>query len=264
VSEHHQLTESQLSSAVPKSYAQFAEDLEVLDFFHQQPGYYVEIGANDGVSGSNTALLEQQGWQSLLVEANPELVAKVKATRPRSIVVHAAIVSPEQVDTIAFYKVVGGEPGIDGLSTTVCTDDFIERITGYGGQIETIRVDALTLDQVFTKHQVPDRFEVLSIDVEGVELEVLKGLSWDRYQPRIIIVEDNSVGADWSVCHYLRRQGYLRVHRTGVNDWYVQPADASRFWRKRIMISLRLLKWWGQRQIRRYRGQAPTKTEYPT
>jgi len=233
-----------------KSYSQFSEDIQILKFFQNDiVGYYVEVGSNDGLTNSNTALLELNGWKGILIEANPDLISKSIQSRPNSIVVNYAVVSCDRVGTVSFYKVVGGPPSLDGLSTIIGDENFVSRITSYGGEVKVIRVLATTLDNILTSNNVPSDFSFLSIDVEGADLEVLKGLSLNIFQPRIILVEDGSFGADWSVRNYLKSYGYIRVHRTGVNDWYVKSKDANKFIGQRLILTLRLFKWWLMRVL---------------
>lgn len=232
-----------------KSYSQFGEDIEVLSYFKTKTGFYIEVGANDGVSGSNSLLLEENGWRGLLIEANPELIPKILRARPDSTVVHSAIVSPLNEGSINFFQVKGDPPHLDGLSTTCYTDLFEAKIKLYGGNIIQMKVPATTLDSVLTSHAVPSKFEFLSIDVEGAELEVLKGFSIEHFAPKLIMIEDNSVGRDSSVSDYLSHYNYIRVHRTGVNDWYVLRQDSIHFSKRKIILTLRLLKWSLQRFI---------------
>src|SRR5262249_34889134 len=62
-------------------------------------------------------------------------------------------------------------------------------------------------------------------DVEGHELEVLRGFSIEKWRPTIMLIEDNSDFANTAVCDYLRRFGYVRFKRTGVNDWYAHRSN---------------------------------------
>jgi FkbM family methyltransferase len=226
------------------TYSQFQEDIQLLNFWGCKfSGYYVDIGANNGVRDSNTALLEKHGWKGLLIEANPDLIPLASQARPGSLVINSAVVAPNLTGTINFYKVIGGPPNLDGLSTTLISDEFNSKISSYGGDVKVTRVPANTLDTILERNEVPSKFELLSIDVEGAELQVLEGLSLDKYTPRIILVEDNSKGIDLRVRNYLRRFGYIRVHRTGVNDWYVKSEDTIFFYRQRILLILKLLKW---------------------
>lgn len=239
---------------MPKSYSQYGEDLEILKFFGEaSSGYYVDVGANNGIRDSNTALLEERGWTGLLIEANPELIEQASQARPKSIVIHSAVVDSENIDAIEFYQVTGRSPNLDGLSTTLKNSSFLAKISAYGGQYKNLRVPAQTLNRIFQDRCVPDRFELLSIDVEGAELQVLKGLSLERYIPRLIIIEDNSNGVDWRVTDCLKQWGYQRIHRTGVNDWYVRSNDSQFFWRQKIRLGYQYFKWWLKYRILKLR-----------
>ncbi len=72
-------------------------------------GFFIEAGAHDGVSLSNTFFLESVGWTGLLVEAHPELFDKCKRSRPRSQVVHAALGPDHGPTTCEFQMVLGAE-----------------------------------------------------------------------------------------------------------------------------------------------------------
>jgi FkbM family methyltransferase len=226
-----------------KSYSQFGEDIEILSLFPGKNRVYVEVGANDGVGGSNSLLLEENGWNGLLIEANPDLIPRIHKSRPNSIVVHSAIVSPSNKGTINFFQVKGEPNHLDGLSTTCYSDLFETKIVGYGGQITKIQVPATTLDDILFSHNISLGFDFLSIDVEGGELDVLQGFSINHFAPKLILIEDNSIGLDVSVRDYLNQHGYVRIHRTGVNDWYVARQDSSQFLKHQIILNLRLLKW---------------------
>jgi len=75
------------------SYSQFGEDVEILKIFNTiSSGYYVEVGANNGITNSNTFLLETKGWKGLLIEANPDLISRCQQSRPNSTVINCAVV----------------------------------------------------------------------------------------------------------------------------------------------------------------------------
>jgi hypothetical protein len=104
---------------------------------------------------------------------------------------------------------------------------------------------------------------VVSIDVEGHELSVLKGLTLARWRPRVLVVEDNSYYADDCVPAHLAQAGYLRFARTGCNDWYAHRDDkqlvqlrnrvaveSRRTLRKLAMRARRTLPGWLRRLLR--------------
>lgn len=71
--------------------------------------------------------------------------------------------------------------------------------------------------------------DFISIDVEGHELEVLKGFSLRKYNPRIVLIEDNSNQTNFAVQIHMKSNGYELFNRTGVNDWYVKQCDKELF-----------------------------------
>jgi hypothetical protein len=106
--------------------------------------------------------------------------------------------------------------------------------------------DARTLDDVLTEANAP-RIDLLSLDTEGNELDVLRGLDLDRHRPRLILIEDKLYSLDKH--RHLVAHGYRLVRRTMLNNWYV-PRDEQelrmhrtvterlRLWRKMLPIGV--------------------------
>ncbi|MBW4575028.1 MAG: FkbM family methyltransferase [Aphanothece sp. CMT-3BRIN-NPC111] len=227
-----------------QSYAQFREDIDLLEFFKpQSSGYYIDVGAFDGVSSSNTFLLEQAGWHGLSIEANPDLILSLQKSRPHCTIVAQAVTAPNKIGIINFYKVVSDYAKHLQLSTTQLTSNLVAKIASRQGKFATVQVPATTLDDILERHQVPLRFDVLSIDVSGSELNALKGFSIEKFQPRIVIVADYTSGTGDAVSKYLTSYGYLRAYRTVMNDWYVRPEDISFFRSKQIEVVRQHEEW---------------------
>ena len=97
----------------------------------------------------------------------------------------------------------------------------------HGFQTEPVEVETRTLDAILEEAAVGKPIDFISIDVEGHELEMLKGFSLDRWRPRILIIEDNASLGEGSVTDHIQARGYVRFRRTGVNDWYAHRSDAE-------------------------------------
>jgi FkbM family methyltransferase len=173
-------------------------------------GVFVEIGANHPTLANQTWYLEQQGWSGVLVEPIPELCALLRAQRPRSRLFQAAVGSPDQVGEVDLLM---GAP--HNLSTLTPVLD--SPLSG-----EKIKVQLRTLDSILAEAGV-EQIDFLSIDVEGMELQVLKGFSLERHAPRLILLEEHC--RNYRKHFYLRRHGYRLVKRTQLNNWYV-PNDS--------------------------------------
>ena len=203
------------------SFSQHGEDALAWNLLGRaQTGFFIEAGAHDGVSLSNTHFLETIGWTGLLVEAHPELAAKCKTARPNSKVVHAAL-GPDDGAATCEFQMVLGEGGVDALSFSDATIAHKDRILREGGKIQSVKVPCTSLNKMLTEQQAP-RVDFLSLDVEGAEMLVLSGLDFDKWKPRVLAIEDNSNGRDHTIEDYLVEKKYKRVLRLSCNDFYVR------------------------------------------
>jgi len=199
-------------------YSQNGEDCLLAEMFRGVAnGLCVEVGANDGIQLSNTYYLERRGWKSILVEPNPQLCQRLRETRSGQ-VFQCVASARSGSETLLLAE------GVDGLSTLVDDSEHRTRILSEGGSIQPLRVTARTLDDILGEAGAK-RVDFLSIDVEGAEFEVLQGLSLALWRPRVVLIEDQSGLWGSRVTQHMRRSGYVRIRRTGGNDWYVFRTD---------------------------------------
>ena len=120
--------------------------------------------------------------------------------------------------------------------------------------IKKITVNTARLNDIFIERQMTD-IDFLTIDVEGHEMSVLLGMSFNEISPRILIIEDNSNGADAEVKRFMESVSYKRFMRTGCNDWYAKKNDElvtlSRIVRTELLITWRRFRSTIKRAIRR-------------
>jgi len=231
------------------SYSQFGEDREILQWFGRgYAGFFVEVGANNGERDSNSLLLEQFGWRGILIEANPSLAAAATKARPKALVLNIAACERDE-ESVKFYRVSQGG-NLDGLSSMYLDSDVRNRIVEAGGTIDLIEVPGKRLDGVL-KDSLPvgQTVDFVSIDVEGAEWHVIRGFDFKCFKPRLLLIEDNTRGKERRIPRLLKENNYVRVHRTGWNDWYVPLECASGFLFRRICLRLRLFKWAIQRLV---------------
>jgi FkbM family methyltransferase len=203
-------------------HAQHGEEFFLWELFEfKSQGTFVEIGAYDGVSLSNSLFFEKLGWRGLLVEAHPELAERARHSRPSATVVHAALGAVDGGEVT--FSMVRGERGLDTLSFVETTESHRQRIGSRKGVIEQVVVPARTLRSLLDEVGLT-AIDWMSVDVEGGELEVLRGASLDSVRPRVIVVEDNSRGIDPEVPKYLAGFGYKRIRTVGCNDFYLSDA----------------------------------------
>lgn len=175
-------------------------------------GFFVEVGANDPQALSQTWHLEQRGWTGVLVEPQPDLAERLRQLRPRSEVFAVACSTPRNAGRTMTLHLAGIHSSLDPL-LNIST----ERPEG------AIEVPIRTLDQVLADAGAPTPIDFVSIDVEGLEIEVLEGFDLDRWRPRLLLIEDLAMGL--GLHRYVTSRGYRWVRRTGLNSWYVPAAS---------------------------------------
>lgn len=175
-------------------------------------GVYVESGAHNGLSLSNTMIYSiQRCWSGILVEPSFSGASAAKINRPNDIVVNAALVAPAQRGKI--YGTFDGS--------------FTSKIENAGGQ----EVDARTLSDILEENNVV-HLHWWSLDVEGFELPALQGLDFSRWSPDYINIE--LWNNDTAVWNFLGARGYKAVadispwkHFTPHRDVVFQSSSAT-------------------------------------
>lgn len=154
-------------------------------------GYFVEAGANDGYAQSNTYYLERfRGWSGVLVEPLPELYGRCVRERPRSKVFSCALVARDYEPTMVPMLTAGLMSLVRGAqkSPEADAEHCRQGARIQNTEVSEIEVPARTLTSVLDEAGA-GRIDLLSLDVEGYELDVLNGLDLSRYRPRHILVE---------------------------------------------------------------------------
>jgi FkbM family methyltransferase len=205
--------------------AQHGEDRILFEYFGgRRSGYYVEVGAFNGVDLSNTFFFEQIGWEGLLVEPHPDLAALCRRDRPRSTVAACAVVPPGTPPMVSF-EVSDGAELYSSLAMGRAQRDQVVRETGTLA-VRTIQAEAKTLDRVLEEAGAT-AVDFMTIDVEGHELGALEGFDIGRWRPRVVILERNEEMPRLGILRYMSRHGYVLGQRTGVNDWYYAATPAA-------------------------------------
>jgi FkbM family methyltransferase len=154
-----------------------------------EPGFFVEAGAFDGYTQSNTYYLERaRGWRGLLVEAVPLLAREAARERPASIVRNCGLVAPDFPEPEITLRYAGTMTVVAETPEADAWAHEAQRNMALDEPEHEFSVPARTLSSLLDEVAAPE-VDLLSLDVEGYEAEVLKGLDLDRYAPRFIVVE---------------------------------------------------------------------------
>ncbi len=145
-------------------------------------GCYVDVGSFHPFLASNTYLFYCFGWSGLCIDANPIFKTGFEDLRPRDTFVHAAITQTSQEVNFAEHK------ENTGMSRIFEVGEEIPDAFGPPTQVPTARLDTV-LESRFQSGQVID---IMSVDVEEMDLDVLKSNDWTRFRPQYLCVEDHS------------------------------------------------------------------------
>lgn len=196
------------------------QDLIAYLYFNgRSTGFFLDIGAFDGLEISNTWALEQLGWDGICIEPVPEIFARLSANRGCHLV--NAALARESGHAAPFLK-VSGQLGLSGLARQMPAR-IRDGLDQQGLDVETIQVDTVTFDEVMQNHPAVMQIDFLSIDVEGGELDVLESIDFQRYRFGLITIENNAGRA--RLRDFLGRQGYVLFIDLGVDLMFV-PAGS--------------------------------------
>jgi len=195
-------------------------------------GFFVELGGNDGLNQSNSKHLELfRGWRGVLIEPFPKNFHRMAKNRsPKSHFINAACVSFEfeESEMLLSYSnlmttpLLGESDIADRSLHANMGSDFLPA----SESVHTFKAEALTLTKILDDCRAPNLIDLLSLDVEGGELEVLKGLDHKRYRFRWMVIESRSPEA---LSNYLEKEGYTMIRQLSVHDYvYQQTFETER------------------------------------
>jgi len=195
-----------------------------LDF---EGGFFVEAGANDGYHESNTYYLENtRGWRGLLIEAIPNLAEICRKVRARSVTIQAALVADQEANsqvTMRFanlMSLVEGSLGEQELTEEHVRKELeIQRIPNS----YSVEVTGRTLSSLLDEYAPEQEIDFFSLDVEGFEEQVIKGLDLTRHAPRLILVDTCKLDD----ILFLLESRYDLVEKLSVHDYLFRRKDTS-------------------------------------
>jgi FkbM family methyltransferase len=207
-----------LDSMECKYYGQWETDRIIEQYFpNKTNGFCIEVGAYDGIKGSNSLYFEKLGWWSCCFEPNPYIFPKLINNRNGP----CFEVALSDYDGCANLSVVNFKSGIQSSLTSLKTD--IRLLIDYKDAIQKthpVQVAVRRLDTILDHCSYPTKYDFISIDSEGTELDILKGIDFSRYSFELLVVENNY--DDKEAEDYLKQFGYIKDQRYKVNDFFIK------------------------------------------
>ena len=168
-----------------KSYAMDNEDTAVLDYFKDKKnGFYVDVGCYHPIHRNNTYLLNKKNWNGINIDTSQFSIDLFNHLRPNDLNYNCAISNKNEIIKLFYQK------ELSQLSTT----ERDQAETVFQGNIKEKDVQAFTLDEILNRDKYKNsKIDFLDIDVEGADLKVLEGLSFDKFKPELVCVEIHSI-----------------------------------------------------------------------
>jgi hypothetical protein len=206
-----------LGTDATKFYSQFGEDAVAYGYFRGQTwvlgqrmalpknGFFVDIGAYSPTSGSNTHVFYEAGWRGINIDAAPGAMKPFNAVRRRDINLNVAVGSQE--GRVRFW--CWGIPSVFNTADEKVAQERTELL----GKPQLVTVPCQTMANIISTHMPADAdFRLLSVDVEGRDLDVLMSNDWTRFRPELIIAESLDVPLpqvmETDLYRFLLQQGY--------------------------------------------------------
>ena len=170
-------------------YSQFGEDITLAALLPDKAGVYVDVGAHHPKRYSNTYLLFKKGWHGINIDPNPHTIGLFNKARPNDINIECGVAGKE--GTLTYYQF--SDPAVNSFSEEEAKRWMNKSWLQYLG---TKEVEVQPLRQLLNNlPNPPTHIDLLNIDTEGMDVEVLQSNDWQKYQPRVIVIESGCFDA---------------------------------------------------------------------
>ena len=203
------------------SYSQNLEDILLDRVFEGRPGTFMDVGANHPFLESNTYFFYLRGWRGVNLEPIARNHALFLELRPDDL--NLAIAASDSEGDLTFHEITKGE-GLGGHLSTL-SSEVAEEHRAHGFEVSTYPVPVRTVASLVAEHRI-DPPDFLSIDVEGHEGAVIRGIPWATWRPKVLVIEaihpQNHLSTHESWEPLLREHGYRFAAFNGLNRFYLR------------------------------------------
>ena len=204
-------------------FGQYGQDLALETFLNLLPKKskytFVEIGAHDGVTYSNSKFLESKvNWSGICIEANPSVFKRLVENRQDSKCLNVAVSDLD--GKIDFLLNTGHTEMLSGLLTSYSKKHRIRinrEIAKYGGTSEIVEIPSKRLETIISENDILE-IDILMLDVEGAEHSILRKIDFSRVKINSVLVERNY--SSRPIYQLLNSQGFSRLVSLGGDDLY--------------------------------------------
>ena len=170
-----------------KQYSQWGEDKYITNFFKDKSnGIYLDIGCFHPLMYSNTCLLHRKGWRGINIDINPTSIDLFNIARPKDINLCTTINQTKEVFEI-YYD--------DPFSPVNTLDkQFYENLKNKSEkERKKLTVESKSIKEILDISKIKQNIDFINLDVEGMDLKILKNIDFNQLKPKLIAVETNNV-----------------------------------------------------------------------
>lgn len=178
------LVRPRMYQSVRESWSQEGEDLILARFMEPRTtGFYVDVGAHDPFRFSNTAFFYARGWTGIAIEPDPDGARLIRRYRPKDAVVNLGVA--QMRSEMIFFRF--DEPALNTFSAALAEQR--QQQDGYR-IVEQTKVSVDRLDNIFSRYlPAGQKIDFMTVDAEGLDLDVLKSNDWKRFRPEMVVAE---------------------------------------------------------------------------
>jgi FkbM family methyltransferase len=191
-------------------------------FRNKRGGVFIDIGAHDGVCINNTLFYERNlGWTGICIEPIPSVFEELKKNRQAECIHGCAF---NRDGTVLFRNLNGYTEQLSGIAETYNVkhlDRIDSELSIYGGDAQYITVNCYKLETLLEQRGIT-HVDYLSVDTEGSELQILKGINFDKVCIDVIETEVNYPEDEVKITEFLISKGYKYKKKLGGDVVFVR------------------------------------------
>lgn len=205
-------------------HSQLGQDNFIDNFYNKKEGgVFIDVGAHDGISISNTYFLEKnRNWKGICIEPQPEIFNSLKENRS-SININCAV-SNYNGET-DFTYIEGYSNMLSGLSSDYNDSHrmrIANEVNSFGGKVNNIKVPVKKLQDILDEYEIYE-IDFCSIDTEGSELSIVESIDFDKTNINVFIIENNY--QETKIKDFLENKGYYLHSKINWDDVFVKSKN---------------------------------------
>lgn len=202
------------------------------DFFEKESGFFIDIGANDGISGSTSSVFEELGWNGACIEANPHLFKKL--IENRNVKCFNVAMSDVNIEKAKFYNIKQNcflsflnlglsENELNNTLNRIRDSLLLSKKLLKDNEeidLEIIDVKVINFEKLMSNFPNIKHIDFFSLDIEGGEMSVLRSIDFNKYTFSLLTIETNNNREE--INNFVCSKGYQIFRETSTDTMFIR------------------------------------------